>query len=206
MLIDIGVVIVAYLLGSFSSAVIVCKVMGYDDPRTLGSGNPGATNVLRHGGKKAAIITLILDMLKGVVAVLLAKILTDSSLFVALSGLAAFLGHLYPVFFNFKGGKGVATALGVLLALHWIVGVGALLTWLVMAFSFRYSSLAALITAATTPLYMFWFAGVLDYVVVNVVMTALIFWRHQSNIQNLLNGTEGKIKLSSSKSRGVYCE
>lgn len=206
MLIDIGVVVVAYLLGSFSSAVIVCKVMGYDDPRTLGSGNPGATNVLRHGGKKAAIITLILDMLKGVVAVLLAKILTDSSLFVALSGLAAFLGHLYPVFFNFKGGKGVATALGVLLALHWMVGIGALLTWLAMAFSFRYSSLAALITAATTPLYMFWFAGVLDYVVVNVVMTALIFWRHQSNIQNLLNGTEGKIKLSSSKSRGVYCE
>jgi glycerol-3-phosphate acyltransferase PlsY len=197
MLIDIGVVIVAYLLGSFSSAVIVCKVMGYDDPRTLGSGNPGATNVLRHGGKKAAIITLILDMLKGVLAVLLAKILTDSSLFIALSALAAFLGHLYPIFFNFKGGKGVATALGVLLALHWMVGIGALLTWLAMAFSFRYSSLAALITAAATPLYMFWFAGILDFVIVNIVITTLIFWRHQSNIQNLLNGTEGKIKLSS---------
>ncbi|MCV6637746.1 glycerol-3-phosphate 1-O-acyltransferase PlsY [Candidatus Albibeggiatoa sp. nov. NOAA] len=200
MLIDISLVVVAYLLGSFSSAVVVCKVMGYEDPRTLGSGNPGATNVLRHGGKKAAIITLILDMMKGVVAVLLAKLLTDSSLIVALSALAVFLGHLYPIFFNFKGGKGVATALGVLLALHWMVGVGALLTWLVMAFSFRYSSLAALITAAMTPVYMYWFSGVDHYVIVNVVITVLIFWRHQSNIQKLMNGTEGKIKFSSSSS------
>lgn len=200
MLIDISLVVVAYLLGSFSSAVVVCKVMGYEDPRTLGSGNPGATNVLRHGGKKAAIITLILDMMKGVVAVLLAKLLTDSSLIVALSALAVFLGHLYPIFFNFKGGKGVATALGVLLALHWMVGIGALLTWLVMAFSFRYSSLAALITAAMTPVYMYWFSGVDHYVIVNVVITVLIFWRHQSNIQKLMNGTEGKIKFSSSSS------
>ena len=200
MLIEISLVVIAYLLGSFSSAVVVCKVMGYADPRTLGSGNPGATNVLRHGGKKAAIITLILDMLKGVVAVLLAKLLTDSSFIVTLSALAVFLGHLYPVFFRFKGGKGVATALGVLLALHWMVGVGALLTWLAMAFGFRYSSLAALITAAMTPLYMFWFSGILDYIVVNVVITALIFWRHQSNIQKLLNGSEGKIKFSSSNS------
>ncbi|WP_353571839.1 glycerol-3-phosphate 1-O-acyltransferase PlsY [Candidatus Albibeggiatoa sp. nov. BB20] len=200
MLIDISLVVIAYLLGSFSSAVVVCKLMGYADPRTLGSGNPGATNVLRHGGKKAAIITLILDMLKGVVAVLLAKFLTDHSLFVALSALAVFLGHLYPVFFNFKGGKGVATALGVLLALHWMVGVGALLTWLAMAFSFRYSSLAALITAAMTPIYMYWFSGIEHYIVANVIITALIFWRHQSNIQKLVNGTEGKIKFSPSRS------
>lgn len=200
MLIDISFVVVAYLLGSFSSAVVVCRLMGYADPRTQGSGNPGATNVLRHGGKKAAIITLVLDMLKGVVAVLVAKLLTDSSLIIALSALAVFLGHLYPVFFRFKGGKGVATALGVLLALHWMVGVGALLTWLVMAWSFRYSSLAALITAALTPLYMFWFSGMFNYIVVNMIITALIFWRHQSNIQKLRNGSEGKIKFSSSNS------
>ncbi|MEK7989433.1 MAG: glycerol-3-phosphate 1-O-acyltransferase PlsY [Thiotrichaceae bacterium] len=200
MLINISLVIAAYLLGSFSSAVVVCKLMGYADPRTLGSGNPGATNVLRHGGKKAAIITLILDMLKGVIAVLLAKFLTDHSLFVALSALAVFLGHLYPIFFNFKGGKGVATALGVLLALHWMVGVGAILTWLIMAFGFRYSSLAALITAAMTPVYMYWFSGVEYYIIANVIITALIFWRHQSNIRKLLNGTEGKIKFSSSNS------
>jgi len=200
MLINISLVIAAYLLGSFSSAVVVCKLMGYADPRTLGSGNPGATNVLRHGGKKAAIITLILDMLKGVIAVLLAKFLTDHSLFVALSALAVFLGHLYPIFFNFKGGKGVATALGVLLALHWMVGIGAILTWLIMAFGFRYSSLAALITAAMTPVYMYWFSGVEYYIIANVIITALIFWRHQSNIRKLLNGTEGKIKFSSSNS------
>ncbi len=193
MIINVSLIVVAYLIGSFSSAVVVCKLMGYADPRTLGSGNPGATNVLRHGGKKAAIITLILDMLKGVIAVLLAKWLADNTLVVAFSAIAVFLGHLYPIFFKFKGGKGVATALGVLLALHWIVGVSALLTWLIIAFSFRYSSLAALITAAATPIYMYLFSGILDYVFINTIITAFIFWRHQSNIQKLLNGTEGKI-------------
>jgi len=186
-------IIIAYLLGSFSSAVIVCHVMGYEDPRTLGSGNPGATNVLRHGGKKAAIITLVLDILKGVVAILMTKFITDSALILALSALAVFLGHLYPVFFNFKGGKGVATALGILVTLAWSVGLAALATWLIIAFSFRYSSLAALTTAMLTPVYMFYFTGVLEYILLATIIAILMLWRHRRNIRNLLNGTEGKI-------------
>lgn len=185
----------AYLLGSFSSAVIVCWLMGLPDPRTQGSKNPGATNVLRHGGKKAAIITLCLDILKGVVAVLIAKLITDSTLILSGVVLAVFLGHLYPVFFGFRGGKGVATAFGALTALVWTVGVTALVTWLFTAMVFRYSSLAALFAALCAPVAMYGLSGERDYILVTLLLSSLLIWRHRSNIHNLLKGKEDKIGI-----------
>ena len=186
-------IILAYLVGSLSGALIVSKIMGIPDPRTQGSGNPGATNVLRHGGKKAAVITLCLDVFKGVVAVLGAKFGAASDLILAGVTLAVFLGHLYPIFFKFRGGKGVATAFGALLALVWPVSLAALLTWLIMALLFRYSSLAAILAAILTPGYMFWFSGVWEYVFVSFIISTLLIWRHRSNIRNLLIGKEDKI-------------
>lgn len=183
----------AYLLGSFSSAVVVCWLMGLPDPRTQGSKNPGATNVLRYGGKKAAVITLCLDILKGVVAVLIAKLITDSTLILAGVVFAVFLGHLYPIFFKFRGGKGVATAFGALTALVWPVGLAALAMWLLTAFTFRYSSLAALSAALSAPIAMFGFSGERDYVIVTLFLSGLLIWRHRSNILNLLKGQEDKI-------------
>jgi acyl phosphate:glycerol-3-phosphate acyltransferase len=183
----------AYLLGSISFAVLVSKVMGLPDPHTYGSKNPGATNVLRTGSKLAALLTLIGDSCKGAVAVLLAAFfVTTVPLELALVGLAAFLGHLYPVFHRFQGGKGVATAAGVLLALDWRVGVGTLLTWGIIALFLRYSSLAALVAALFAPLgtaYLLgWQAGV-----VVAVMSAFMVWRHKGNIERLLAGTEPRI-------------
>lgn len=200
MLIPIGLIIFAYLLGSFASAVIVSRLMGLPDPRNFGSGNPGATNVLRLGGKKAALLTLLFDVLKGVVAVLVAKaIYPEITLLAAVTG-AVFLGHLYPVFFNFKGGKGVATAFGALLALVWQVGLSVLLTWLLMAGIVRYSSLAALVAAIAAPVSMYGFThGNLTYTLTAVLMSALLIWRHRSNIQNLLAGREDKIGKATSK-------
>jgi len=186
--------VIAYLFGSFSSAVIVCHLMGLPDPRTQGSGNPGATNVLRHGGKKAAIITLFFDVLKGIVAVLLARFFVpDDTLTLAGVTLAVFLGHLYPIFFQFKGGKGVATAFGGLLALVWQVGIAALVTWLAMAFAFRYSSLSAIITAICVPVFTYFFSNDLYYTTSSIVISVLLIWRHRSNIKKLLNGEEDKI-------------
>jgi glycerol-3-phosphate acyltransferase PlsY len=200
MLVSIGLIIFAYLLGSFASAVIVSRLMGLPDPRNFGSGNPGATNVLRLGGKKAALFTLLFDVLKGVVAVLVAKaIYPEITLLAAVTG-AVFLGHLYPVFFNFKGGKGVATAFGALLALVWQVGLSVLLTWLLMAGIVRYSSLAALVAAIAAPISMYGFThGNLTYTITAVLMSALLIWRHRSNIQNLLAGREDKIGKATSK-------
>lgn len=200
MLIPIGLIIFAYLLGSFASAVIVSRLMGLPDPRNFGSGNPGATNVLRLGGKKAALLTLLFDVLKGVVAVLVAKaIYPEITVLAAVTG-AVFLGHLYPVFFNFKGGKGVATAFGALLALVWQVGLSVLLTWLLMAGIVRYSSLAALVAAIAAPVSMYGFThGNLTYTLTAVLMSALLIWRHRSNIQNLLAGREDKIGKATSK-------
>ena len=192
------IVLVAYLLGSISSAVLVCHALRLPDPRTQGSGNPGATNVLRHGGKKAAILTLFFDVMKGVIAVLLAKALVGSPIIIALAAVAAFLGHLYPVFFGFRGGKGVATAFGVLVALAWPVGVLLLLTWLLLAFSFRYSSLSALGAATLAPVYMYIFTHSPIYILATLVMSVLLIWRHRSNIANLRSGKEDKIKLRSS--------
>ncbi|MDH5544322.1 MAG: glycerol-3-phosphate 1-O-acyltransferase PlsY [Gammaproteobacteria bacterium] len=193
MLLDIAFITGAYLIGSISTAIIVARAMGLTDPRNVGSKNPGATNVLRYGGKKAAALTLLGDSVKGVIPVLLAKpfIVSDASM--ALVGVAAFLGHLYPIFFGFKGGKGVATALGVLLALSWPVGVAALVTWVVMAVVFRISSLSALVASALTPVYMWYFVDVPEYLWMNIFITILLIWRHRSNIQNLVSGKEGRI-------------
>jgi glycerol-3-phosphate acyltransferase PlsY len=190
---NILLILVGYLFGSISSAVLVCRLMGLPDPRTQGSGNPGATNVLRLGGKKAAAMTLGGDLLKGLLPVLLARLLVMADFVVALVGLAAFLGHLYPLFFGFKGGKGVATAFGVLLGLSWPVALAALATWLGIALVFKISSLAALTAAVLAPAYLWWFTAPLMYVAVGALMAGLLVWRHRSNIKNLLSGTEDKI-------------
>jgi len=186
-------IVAAYCLGSISFAVLVSKLMRLPDPRTYGSKNPGATNVLRTGSKVAALLTLIGDSCKGAIAVLLAAFfVTTVPIELALVGLAAFLGHLYPVFHRFQGGKGVATAAGVLLALNWLVGLGTLLTWGIIALFLRYSSLAALVAALFAPLgtaYLLgWQAGV-----VVAVMSAFMVWRHKANIERLLAGTEPRI-------------
>lgn len=187
----------AYLIGSLSFAVIVSRAMGLSDPRTYGSGNPGATNVLRSGNKAAAILTLLLDALKGYVPVVLVKEfggaygMDEGTL--ALVGLAAFLGHLWPVFFHFKGGKGVATAAGVLFGLNPWLGLATLVTWLIIAAFTRYSSLAALVAAVFAPFYQIlgWGGGP---VAITVTVTgALLVYRHQANIAKLLKGTEGKL-------------
>jgi len=183
----------AYLFGSISSAVIVCKIMRLPDPRTEGSNNPGATNVLRIGGKKAAAITLLGDMLKGVIPVLIAKWIGLDSTGLAMVTFAAFFGHLYPVFFNFEGGKGVATAIGCLLALCWPVGLCWLVTWLLVAVIFRYSSLSSLVASVLSPIYIWYFTGNMTYVVTLSVMSLLLIIRHKSNIQKLLAGKESKI-------------
>lgn len=199
MLLSISLIILAYFLGSFASAVIVSKLMGLPDPRNFGSGNPGATNVLRLGGKKAALVTLLFDVIKGVIAVLLAKLLTSEAWVLAGVTGAVFLGHLYPVFFGFKGGKGVATAFGALLALVWQVGLSVLLTWLCVAGILRYSSLSALSAAVVAPLAMYWVTGNLLYFLVTVMMSGLLIWRHRSNVRNLLAGQEDKIGKTTSK-------
>ena len=183
-----------YLAGSLSAAIITCRLMGLPDPRTQGSKNPGATNVLRVGGKKAAAITLFGDAVKGVIPVVTAQLMGMPPLILALTALAAFFGHLYPVFFNFRGGKGVATAFGVLFALAWPVAIALLATWLVMAKVFNISSLAALAAACLSPLYMWWLRPEQEFIIVAAVISLLLLWRHRSNIQNLIAGTEGKIR------------
>lgn len=187
--------ILAYLMGSVSTAIITCKLMGLPDPRTAGSNNPGATNVLRVGGKKAAAITLAGDMLKGLIPVLIGQALGLSYGWLFLIGLAAFLGHLFPIFYNFKGGKGVATALGVYFGIHFWAGVGIALIWLFIAKVLKISSLAALIATLLAPLIFYIFTHSGSLALGMLLMTALIWWRHQSNIKNLLTGKETKIKI-----------
>jgi glycerol-3-phosphate acyltransferase PlsY len=199
---SIAATLLAYLLGSLSFAVIVSKGMGLKDPRSYGSKNPGATNVLRSGSKAAAITTLLLDGLKGWLPVVLVKWfggdygLGDGT--VAAVGLAAFLGHLYPVFFQFKGGKGVATAAGVLLGVSWVLGLATLLTWAIVAFFSRYSSLASLASAVFAPLYYLlgdreaWYVDK-AILVVMFAISALLIYRHRENISKLIKGTESKL-------------
>ena len=183
----------AYLLGSISSAVVVARIMHLEDPRNVGSKNPGATNILRYGGKTAAALTLLGDLLKGVVAVVIARLVTDEPLLLASVGLLALLGHVYPVFFGFRGGKGVATGFGVWLALSPWVALALALTWLLAAALFRYSSLSALIATALCPLYVWLLLRQWPYLVLSVAMGALLIWRHRSNIEKLLAGKEGRI-------------
>jgi glycerol-3-phosphate acyltransferase PlsY len=184
---------ISYLTGSISSAIIVCKLMHLPDPRTQGSRNPGATNVLRLGGKKAAIITLLGDVLKGVLPVLIAKWCGFDAPALALIAFAAFIGHLFPVFFRFEGGKGVATAIGCLLALNWPAGLCWLATWGVMALLFRYSSLASLTASLLAPLYIWLFTGNLIWTDAIILMSLILIYRHRSNIAKLIRGEESKI-------------
>ena len=171
--------------------------MQLPDPRTQGSGNPGATNVLRVGGKKAAAITLFADMLKGLLPVLIAKFMLLDNQTIALVGSAAFIGHLFPVFFAFKGGKGVATLLGVLFGFSWWVGLATAFTWLIIAKVFKLSSLAALIATALAPLYLFLLIpNASSLIAFTIIMVIILFWRHKSNIQKLLAGDESSIGKS----------
>jgi len=198
----------AYLLGSLAFAVIVSRAMGLSDPRTFGSKNPGATNVLRSGSKAAAIVTLLLDACKGLVPVLLVRLygppfgLGEGT--VALVALAAFLGHLYPVFFRFQGGKGVATFIGAVFGIHWLLGVATGLTWIIIAFFFRYSSLASLVAAVFAPLFYLlgdrlqWYAD-RRVALALAVMAALLFYRHRENIARLLKGTESRLGAKAKK-------
>jgi glycerol-3-phosphate acyltransferase PlsY len=183
----------AYLLGSISSAIIVCRLMGLPDPRTEGSNNPGATNVLRIGGKKAAAVTLLGDSLKGLLPMLAGHLLGAEPSVLAATGLAAFLGHLYPLFFGFRGGKGVATALGVQIGLYWPFGLSVAAVWLFVAKVLKISSLSALVSMALAPilLWVLWPEPVL--VAAQVLISIVLFWRHRANIRNLLAGSEDKL-------------
>ncbi|MFM8333899.1 MAG: glycerol-3-phosphate 1-O-acyltransferase PlsY [Candidatus Methylumidiphilus sp.] len=184
---------IAYLLGSLSSAVITSRVMGLPDPREEGSKNPGATNVLRLGGKKAAVLTLVGDMAKGLAPLLIAQALDMPPDMLASVGLAAFVGHLYPLFFGFKCGKGVATAAGVFYGYSWQVGLAVMLTWIAVAFITRISSLSALVAAALAPAYVWFALGSPPLVAASALMSALLIWRHKGNIQRIMRGEESKI-------------
>jgi len=198
---DLLLIPIAYLMGSISFSVVLSKCMRLPDPHSYGSGNPGATNVLRTGNKLAAVLTLIGDALKGFFAVILARVLLgDGSLSSTLSSwllcgvvIAVFLGHLFPVFHGFKGGKGVATACGILFGINWILGLATLGTWIIVATFMRYSSLAALAAAVFAPIYFVFLFGFQPMVLALVLVCALLVWRHRSNIQNLMSGTELRI-------------
>ena len=198
---DLLLIPIAYLIGSISFAVVVSKCMRLPDPHTYGSGNPGATNVLRTGNKLAAGLTFIGDALKGYFAVMLARIiLGDESFTSTLSSwilcgvvLAVFLGHLFPIFHGFKGGKGVATACGILFGINWILGIATLSTWIIVATFMRYSSLAALAAAVFGPIYFVFLFGFQPMGIALLVVCLLLIWRHRSNIHNLINGKESQI-------------
>ena len=183
----------AYLLGSISSAIIVCKLLSLPDPRTQGSNNPGATNVMRIGGKKAAAFTLAGDIIKGLLPALLAHSLGMSSAWVMLIGFAAFIGHLYPIFFSFQGGKGVATLIGVLFGFSIWLGLGFVSVWFVMAKVFKISSLSALVAAFLSPIFTWFYTHDIAVTVIVIMMTALLTLRHKENIQKLLSGEEDSI-------------
>ncbi|MFC1664481.1 glycerol-3-phosphate 1-O-acyltransferase PlsY [Pseudomonadota bacterium] len=182
-----------YLLGSISSAILVARIMRLPDPRDAGSGNPGATNILRIGSKSAAAITLLGDLFKGVVAIVVTKAISDDPLILALVAVAVFLGHLYPVFFSFKGGKGVATALGVYLALAPCLGLTIVVTWVLVAIVTKYSSLAALVAAVLSPLYVWYWLDHSVFVYISILIAALLIWRHRQNISRLIDGSEPRI-------------
>ncbi len=190
----IAFVAIAYLIGSVSFAVLISRGFGLPDPRSYGSSNPGATNVLRSGRKTAAILTLIGDTAKGWIAVALAwHFAPDPSVAVAAAGLAVIIGHMYPLFFGFRGGKGVSTALGALLGFSLWLGLATAATWIIIAFFFRLSSLAALVSCAFAPFFCFLLFGPRVFTWSVIAMAALLVWRHRNNIRNLLAGTEGRI-------------
>jgi len=204
---DILLIPLAYLIGSVSFAVVVSKCMRLPDPHSYGSGNPGATNVLRTGNKRAAVLTLLGDALKGFVAVVLARmILGEESLSSSLNSwilcgvvVAVFLGHLFPIFHGFKGGKGVATACGILFGINWVLGLATLATWIIVAKFMRYSSLAALAASVFGPIYFVFLFGLHPMGIALLIVCALLIWRHRSNIHNLMNGTESRIGSNNTK-------
>jgi acyl phosphate:glycerol-3-phosphate acyltransferase len=189
-----GFIVMGYFCGSLSSAIIISKLMHLPDPRTVGSKNPGTTNVLRVGGRWAALLVLFADMLKGLLPVLVAKMFGLHGFYLGLVAFSAFLGHLYPVFFGFKGGKGVATFFGTIFALSFSTGIVAIVTWLLIAAIFRYSSLSAMVATILSPIYLAIFTD-LGYLIPIAAMVLLILWKHRANISRLRVGTEGKIKL-----------
>ena len=193
MIIDVLLILGAYLFGSISAAIVTCRLMGLPDPRSEGSGNPGATNVLRVGTRAAAAITLFGDFIKGVIPVLAGVALGVDSIVLAGAGLAAFIGHLYPVFFGFQGGKGVATGLGVLLAWSWPALLLTAATWLLVAALFRYASLAAMVSFLMAPFYLAYFGEPTAIMIGMLIITVLTYWRHRGNLQSLREGTEKQI-------------
>ena len=208
---DIFLIALAYLIGSISFAVVVSKCMHLPDPYSYGSGNPGATNVLRTGNKWAAVLTLLGDAFKGFIAVVMARmILGEESLSSSLNSwilcgvvIAVFLGHVFPIFHRFKGGKGVATACGILFGIHWILGLATLATWIIVAKFMRYSSLAAVSAAAFAPIYFVFLFGFHPMTMALGMVCGLLVWRHRSNIRNLINGTESRIGAKDSKTSGL---
>ena len=194
LILPIAAIVAAYLIGSLSSAIILCKLAGLPDPRSEGSGNPGATNVLRIGGKKLAATVLFIDVVKGVLPVTIVSLVGFDLAWITATAFAAFLGHLYPVFFQFKGGKGVATALGGFLALSPLLGGAILLSWLFVFIISRISSLSAIIAASLAPLYSMWLIDSLEARWIIFVMTTMLLIRHKSNIKRLLSGEESNLK------------
>jgi glycerol-3-phosphate acyltransferase PlsY len=190
MLESAALILFAYLLGSISSAIVLSKIMGFKDPRSEGSNNPGATNVLRIAGKKAAFLTLVGDCLKGIIPVLLARWLEADPLVVALTAFAAFSGHCFPVFFHFRGGKGVATAIAATVGFNWIAGAILIAIWLLFARVFKISSLAAIISFCALPLLIYWREQDLQVSIVFVALSVILIWRHKNNIQRLIQGSE----------------
>jgi glycerol-3-phosphate acyltransferase PlsY len=195
MILGIVLPVLGYLCGSLASAVIVCRIMKLPDPRKEGSGNPGATNVLRLGGKKAAAFTLVGDVLKGTIPVLLAHLLSDSPATLSATAVAAVVGHMYPIFFQFKGGKGVATAFGAVAALVYPVALFMAAVWVLAAMATRYASLASMSAAVAAPLFALVFIQVTAYVLALTIIAALLVYRHRDNIQRLRDGTENEIDL-----------
>ncbi len=191
-----ALIVAAYLLGSFSSAITLSRIMGFEDPRSQGSRNPGATNVLRIAGKKAAALTLFGDLLKGLLPVLLARILLDDDLAVALVGFAAFIGHCYPVWYRFAGGKGVATAIGFTLAYDWLAGLIVVTIWLIVAKLFKLSSLAALIAFACLPALHAALGGDARVTALFILLDLILIWRHRGNIRRLLRGEEPASRIN----------
>ncbi len=187
-------IIIGYLLGSVSSAILVCKIMKLPDPRTEGSKNAGATNVMRMGGKQAGIYVIIGDVLKGVIAIWIAKMFGVHGLMLGLTAVAVVVGHIYPCFFQFKGGKGVATMLGALLGFSFVIGLVALITWAIVAAIFRYASLASLVTAILSILYVFVLMG-FSLLLPMLIIAGLIIWKHKDNIERLKSGSESKIQF-----------
>ncbi|QIV95836.1 acyl-phosphate glycerol-3-phosphate acyltransferase [Allofrancisella inopinata] len=191
-LLNFGLLIFAYLLGSINSAIIVCYIFRLPSPRSVGSGNPGTTNVLRVGGKLPATITLIFDILKGLVPILVAKMLTNNEFIIACTALYAILGHVFPIFFGFKGGKGVATLIGALFGFYWVLGIIFIVSWLCIAIITRYSSLSALVATMIASVSVTFLAN-LKVAAPFLIIAIIIIIKHKGNIQRLINGQESKI-------------